>query len=136
MAKFTIEGINDTISLLDNMADVPDELIDDMLIAGGEVAMESLKYSTLAKGVYDTGQLYDSIALGKPSKNKTIDVCFKGTRKNSKTRNAEVAFINEHGAPHKNKPARQFIRKAQEDAADPAVEAAARVFDEYINKLK
>ena len=136
MAKVTIEGINDVITLLDNIADIPDDVIDEMLIAGGEVTKESLKFATIAKGVYDTGELYDSITLGKPKKDKTIDVTFKGTRKNRKTRNAEVAFIHEYGAPSRNIAARQFIRKAHEDAVDPATEAAARIFDDYMKKLK
>lgn len=136
MAKITFEGIDDTISLLDDLANMPDEIIDEMLIAGGEVAAEALRYSTLKEGVFDTGQVYDSITLGKPRKDKTIDVYFKGTRENSKVRNAEVAFVNEYGVPSKKIAPRQFIRKAQEDAAEPATEAATRIYDEYMNKLK
>ena len=136
MAKITFEGIDDTISLLDDLANMPDEIIDEMLIAGGKVAEEALRESTMAAGVYDTGQTFDSITLGKPKKNKTIDVYFKGTRENSKVRNAEVAFVNEYGVPSKEIAPRQFIRKAQEDAAEPATEAATRVFDEYMEQFR
>lgn len=172
MAKLQITGFEEAIDLLDHIANMPDEIIDEMLIAGGEVAAEALRYSTLKEGVFDTGQVYDSITLGKPRKDKTIGVYFKGLRAGAsapatkprksgapkevtteaeaqayidnlksqsvrvRSRNADVAFINEYGAPDKNIPARQFVRKAQEDAAEPATEAATRVFDEYMDKLK
>lgn len=45
-------------------------------------------------------------------------------------RNAEVAFINEFGKH--GQPARPFIKTANEEAADTAVEAAAKVYDKYL----
>ena len=46
------------------------------------------------------------------------------------TRNAEIAFINEYGK--RGVPARNFIRKANEQSAAASTQAAAAVYDKYL----
>ena len=48
----------------------------------------------------------------------------------NKRRAAEVAFVDEFGK--QGQPARPFIQTANEKAADPAIDAAARVYDDFL----
>ena len=55
----------------------------------------------------------------------------KGTRRHgNKRRAAEVAFVDEFGK--RGQPARPFIQTANEKAADRAIDAAARVYDDFL----
>lgn len=46
--------------------------------------------------------------------------------------NSEVAFVNEFGAPGRNIPATQWMLVANEEAADSAVDAAEKVYDNFL----
>lgn len=139
MAELSTNGLETLISDLEELAKMPDEVILDMLTAEGEVVAEGQKtaLSTAYTKGYSKGITARSVTVGKKLK-KTADgraiyVYPKGTRKDgNKRRVAEVAFVNEYGAATRNIPKRLTIRTANEKAADPALQAAARVYDEYL----
>ena len=87
----------------------------------------------MLQGPYYAGDVAKGASLGKPKKTfdgKCVYVSFKGTAHGNRV--AEIAFINEFGK--KNQPPRPFISTANEKHAEAAVEAAAKVYDEYLKK--
>jgi len=139
MADLFTTGLDALISDLEELAKIPDEVILDMLTAEAEVVAEEQKtaFSTAYSKGYSKGITARSVTVSKKLKKtangKAIYVYPKGTRKDgNKRRAAEVAVINEYGAVARNIPKRLTIRTANEKAADPALKAAAEVYDKYL----
>lgn len=139
MANLFTTGLDALISDLEELAKIPDEVILDMLTAEAEVVAEEQKtaFSTAYSKGYSKGITARSVTVSKKLKKtangKAIYVYPKGTRKDgNKRRAAEVAVINEYGAVARNIPKRLTIRTANEKAADPALKAAAEVYDKYL----
>ena len=112
---------------------MPDEMLDNMLQAQADVIEPAQKMKGRAYGVHRTGVTLESIKKGKPKKNndgKAIYITPMGTNADG-NRNAEVAFINEFGK-HGQAP-RPFIRDANEEHADEAVEASAEVYGKWLS---
>ena len=127
-----------------NALEASDYVISQMLDAMADVHVEAQKAKGLSYGVHRTGLALESIKKGKPKRTDDggeISITFGGTRIRghpktktfSKVRNAEVAFINEYGAPARGIMPRPFIRDANEECADEAVEAAENVFSALKN---
>ncbi|MCI8506901.1 MAG: HK97 gp10 family phage protein [Lachnospiraceae bacterium] len=137
---------------LSEIAELPDETAGELLQAQAEIVVEAQKRSAAAHGLVDSGQLQESIRADKKMKAKSgtryVEVYPRGKRKKrtryrmskgdreaGKSRavtNSEVAFIHEYGAPGKHIKAKQWIKKANEGAADQALEAAAAVYNQYL----
>lgn len=135
MPQFKVEGLGELSAALEDMAMLPDEVLDGMLYAEADVVEPAIKAKALAYGVNDTGKLVNSIKRGKVKRSadgRTLSVSAQGsrTRGGITTRNSEIAFLNEYGK--RNVPARPFMRDATEESADEAVQAAERVYDEYL----
>ena len=123
--KFEMEGLDALILGLEELAALPDEVLLEMLEAEAEVIkaaqVRSIQETFSAQR---THQLEQSLKV-----NSTMTP--SGTRENG-VRNAEVAFVEEFGAKNRGIPAHQWMRRANESAADDAVEAAARVYDQHL----
>ncbi|MBQ8389990.1 MAG: hypothetical protein IJX52_03310 [Oscillibacter sp.] len=61
MAKFNAQGIEGLELSLEQFAQIPDDVVEAMLMAGGEVVVEAHKRSIEALGLVDTRKLKDSI---------------------------------------------------------------------------
>lgn len=135
MAQFSVNGLDDLMDDLLAIEELPDETAEKMLAAEAEVVEEAQVYTGMKMGVYRTGETLRSITHGKMKRGKdggrSMYVYPQGTNENG-DRNAEVAFINEYGAPERGIEPRPFIRTANESAADAAVNAAADVYDEFL----
>ncbi|NBI08647.1 hypothetical protein D1641_01255 [Colidextribacter sp. OB.20] len=141
MAKLSVSGIDDLMLSLEEIASIPDDVAAAMLDAEAQVVEEYQLGSaaTMLKGPYSTGQTALSIRRGKMKKGRDgarmVYVSPTGTNDRG-VRNAEVAFINEYGIPKSKgrqaRPGRQFIRIANEKAADPAVAEAEKIYDEFL----
>ena len=84
---------------------------------------------------YSTGQLARSLRISKPYVRKDVrhvKIYFSGYRKrgNTRTSNAEIAFLNEFGTRNIN--ARHFIWVANEKCAEDTTKAAAEVYDRFL----
>lgn len=133
MASFGFSGIEELMAGLNEIAALPDDVAERLLLAEAEVVEKHQKQTGRAMGVYRTGVTLNAISHGKLKKTanggRAIYVTPQGV--NSKgVRNAEVAFINEFGK--KNQRARPFIKTANELCADEAVDAAAKVYASYL----
>lgn len=135
MANLTVNGIAEFELSMAELAMLPDEVLDEMLFAEGEVIKAEQRRSGEKYGVKDTGKTLDSIGFGKirrTSSGKSMSVYPIG-RNAKKDLTAMVAFLNEYG--RKGQRARPFIREANEQGADKAAAAAEKVFENYL-KLK
>lgn len=131
MAIMTTDGMTEFAVAMEEIGYIPDDVLNEMLQAQADVIEPAQKKKGRAYGVHRTGVTLDSIRRGKPKKTrngKAIYVSPEGTNSDG-NRNAEVAFINEFGK-HGQAP-RPFIRDANEEHADEAVEASAKVLNDF-----
>ena len=135
MANFNTIGIDDLALSFEDIAEIPDDIILNMLIAEADIVAAAQKAEARTLGIFETGITADSITFDRKLKiigtKKEIYVYPRGTRNDGNSREiAEVAFINEFGK--KGQPGRPFMLKANEKSADAATEAAARVYDDFL----
>lgn len=136
MAYVSTNGLDELLSDLGSIAEIPDETIFNMLVAEAEVIAPAQAAEARSMGVFDTGKTAASITydrkLTTKDGSKSISVYPKGTRSDGNRRSvAEVAFVNEFGTS--SQPARPFINTANQKSADAAVEAAAAVYDRFLS---
>lgn len=139
MASFNEFGIEELIGSFEKLANIPNEVIDEMCSAAADIAVPAFKAAVPVK----TGQMRDSIKKLKRKNNKTGEPFYvvrpQGTRKpegkaTKGVRNAEVGFVLEYGAPHKHLPALQWMSKTNEQIADQCVKAQFAIYSDYIDK--
>lgn len=160
MANLKLDGFDHLSESLTALENLPDEVAEAMLDAEADVVLEAQRREAAKLGMYagdtthnnfretsatntlpgqtrsySTGELARSLKKGKTKqKNGTRakHIYFSGKRKRGKTTttNSEIAFLNEYGSRTIN--ARNFVRTANEKAADEAVEAAEAVYDTFL----
>lgn len=135
MAELSTSGLDELLDDLGAIAELPDAVVLEMLTAEAEIIAEAQSQEARAMGVLDTGKTAASITFDKRLKVKDSEKCLyvypQGTRSDgSKRRVAEVAFVNEFGK--EGQPGRPFIKTANEKKGDEAVEAAAKVYDQFL----
>jgi len=151
----TTIGLDEFISDLAALAEIPDSVIDGMLNAKADVIEPAQKAQAKAMGVQKTGMTINSIKRTKSVRNKdgrSLEIYPQGNNSKGR-RNAEVAFMNEYGTkgirglkkPRFVKalgkkvtklgrmPARPFIDKANKGAGQNATDSAAKVLDAFIS---
>jgi len=144
MASMTVIGLDELIPDFAALAELPDSVIDDMLLAKADVIEKAQQNAarTMLGGAYYTGTTAGSIKRGKSKKTadgRVIEIKPEGSRsdnvrkgyKKSTRRNAEVAFINEFGK--KGQPARPFIDKANNAAGDEATAKAEKIYHAFVD---
>lgn len=138
MAKVEFKGIDELMLSLQEVAALPDEVIDAMLDARADVVVTAQRESAqrMLTGPHATGATARSIKKGKPKLRdgqRVLYVTPTGSRKRGRAkavRNAEIAYENEYGK--KGVPARNFIRTANETCADAATAAEFEVYSRYL----
>jgi HK97 gp10 family phage protein len=142
MASFKVDGLAELEGFFENMAAMPNDVINKMLHAEADIAVKAQKRTakSMLKGPYahNPVKLAESIVKGKiknTKDGKSLHIVFKGSRKrgNIVTPNAEIAFLNEFGKRGQNP--RPFIKTANEECAEEALDSAGKVFDEFLNSL-
>lgn len=145
MANMSVDGLSVLIDDFAALASLPDDVIDDMLDAGADVIVEAQRSEIQQqwKGPYSMD--ISAKAIKKDKKIRTtkyvgitgryINVYPQGERnRGGKTvRNAEIAFINEYGAPGRGIAARPAIAAANAKSEDKAVEAGEKVYHAYLD---
>lgn len=139
MARFDISDFDRYAFDFNELANLPDSVIEEMLEAEGAIIRNAQSDSakSMLQGPYYKGGVAEAATLGKikrTANGKKVYVTFEGTQHG--TRIAEIAFINEFGKGEPGKknyqPARPFIWTANESHADEAVDAAAKIYDNYL----
>jgi len=159
MATFSASGIEGLELSMQEIAEIPPEVQDDILMAQGEVIKKYQQQEILAKGLVNKGLLKDSICVfQRERKGVRYALVYpdgkRGTRnrkkvtkvyKNSKhgrtydvggdvkdVTNSEVGFILEFGAPKKGIRAYQWMREANEKATEESDAAGVAVYDAWL----
>ena len=142
MAGFRVEGLDELMTSFEQLALLPDHVPMEMLDAEAAVLEDAQrqKARTMLKGPYSAGRVASSVKRLKPKKSSDgyiQRITFEGsiTDKYHKksTRIAEIAFINEFGKS--GQTARPFIQTANEESADEATAAGAKVYDDYLKSM-
>lgn len=133
MAQLSFSGLDDLMLSMQEASEIPDDVAEAMLQAEAEIVERAQIAYGMQMGVYRTGETLASIRPGKMKRGRNggrmIYVTPQGVNDRGE-RNAAVAFINEYGK--RGQPPRPFIAAANEAAATPAVEAAAKIYDEFL----
>ena len=140
MATVEIEGLDALDKMFADAGEIPFEVTSAAIGAMAAVAEAKVKASGEAMGVRDPKSrvhILDKITHTKIKKTDAggySDVTFSGsrTRGRTRTRNAEIAFINEYGK--RGQPARPFIRKAAEEGADAIAAPGKKIIGDWFVK--
>lgn len=138
MAKLELYGFEDLNAAFDRIADIPFEVTEDALDAMAEVAVDKIRSTGESMGVRDPESdvhILDKIKRLKAKETQEggyENITFKGsrTRDNTKTRNAEIAFVNEYGK--RTQPARPFIRQALSAHEDEIYAPGEKIVGDWI----
>lgn len=141
MATVTLAGFDGIDAMFRELGDIPFEVTSEAVLAMAEVGEAAVRSTGSAMGVHDPASdvhILDKITHTKPK--QTDDgavayITFSGsrTRGKTKTRNAEIAFVNEYGK--RNQQARPFIRQAAEQYADQIAAPGEQVLGEWQEKV-
>lgn len=139
MAQLEVDGLNGLLEDLEALAGLPDSVADGILEAEADVIVQAQReeIGRQWKGPYSEGISAGAVKKGKVKEGRagrSITVSPQGSRKRGgkSVRNAEIAFINEYGAPGRGIAARPAIAAANAKAEEAAVEAGERVFNAYL----
>lgn len=132
MAEFKAVGLDELALSLQEIAEIPEDIQDEMLRVQGNIVAQAQRESAQRYGIQRTGILIRSIKPGKVKLdkhgNRVLYVTPVGSRVGGgkKTTNAEIAFLNEYGT--RKQRARPFMRDANERSAEAATQAAADIY--------
>lgn len=145
MASLELLGFDGLDDAFKRIGNIPWEVTDDALQAMAEVEMRKIIQDGKAGGIYDPKSnihILDKIKVNKSKKTDAgghADITFRGTRTRGgkrgearKTRNAEIAFINEFGKA--GQPARPFIKTAIERYTEEIVSPGEKIVGDWIEK--
>lgn len=138
MAQFDSVGLEGLMMSLEELAALPEAVVREMLTAEGEVLKAAqIRSAQKTFSAKRSRQLEASIVVGekllKGKNGPYITVYPQGTRENG-VRNAEVGFVEEFGAPKRDIDPTQWMRIANENATEAAVDAAAQVYDKWLKR--
>jgi HK97 gp10 family phage protein len=142
VGKIKTIGLDELISDMAALAELPGSVVESMLHAKADVIEPAQKKKAQAwlEGKYSQGVTAESIKRGKSKTKKNgMSLIIKpegrrvGPRSRKSRRNEEVAFINEFGK--RGQPARPFIGAANKESEAAATGAAAKVLENFIEKL-
>ena len=140
MGKLSFTGSEALNEALHRISDIPWEVTDQALTGMADVAMQEIRESGLRYGVWDddsTVHVLDKIKANKSRKKDdggAKSITFSGTRTRNgiKTRNAEIAFIQEYGK--RGVPARPFIQEAMTRNTDRISAPGEKILGDWIEK--
>lgn len=138
MARLEVNGFDALMGDFMALASLPDSVTDGILDAEADVVVEAQR-KTMAemwKGPYSTGDTARAVKKTRVRKNssgKYITVYPQG-RNRKRERHVAVAFINEYGK--RGQPGRPAIQTANEKAADKAVAAGEKVYNNFLDSKK
>lgn len=143
MATITLDGFDELSRMLDKLGDVPYDVLSAALDGMAGEAETAVKATGAAYGIRDPESdvhILDKVTHSKPKQTEDggyTYIRFSGSRKRGKknpkrTRNAEIAFINEYGK--KGQPARPFVLQASEQYADKISAPGEKILGAWMEK--
>lgn len=140
MATIDVYGFEDLDSVFKHIRDIPWEVTEDALQEMGAVLIEKVKREGDAMGIRDpesSQHVLDTLTLAKAKKTDAggiQNVTFKGsrTRGRTRTRNAEIAFVNEYGK--RGQQARPFMAQAMKQHEKEIREPGEKRIGDWLEK--
>lgn len=129
-----INGLDKLSDDLYNLAkSVDGELVQDMLDAGAEVAVDEWKKAITDAGHIETGSMHDSVAAKLPKNKNPLarEIYPQGKDKNG-VRNAHKAYILNYGTS--KIAGDEFISKIYQELDQKVYDAEMKVYDEELKK--
>ncbi|MDY6444551.1 MAG: hypothetical protein SPK76_05925 [Bacteroidales bacterium] len=141
MAQISLDGLGEIDRMFRELGEIPFEVTEEALNAMAAVAEEHVRKTGQTMGVRDPESrvhILDTVTHTKPKKSDAggySDVTFSGTRTRgrTKTRNAEIAFINEYGK--RGQAPRPFIKQAAEQGADAIAKPGEEIIGAWFEKV-
>ena len=140
MASFEVYGFDSLEAAFRRIAEIPFDVTAKALDGMAEVAAEAIRTTGETMGVRDPESdvhILDKIKRGKAKQTpeggfETISFSGSRTRGKTRTRNAEIAFVNEYGK--RGQAARPFIGTAMSREEEKIQEPAEKVIGDWIEK--
>lgn len=140
MAELILDGLSAVDEMFAELSDIPWDVTSEALDAMASVAERKVRSSGESMGVRDPESrvhILDKITHTKPKRTESggiSDVTFSGsrTRARTRTRNAEIAFINDSGK--RGQQARPFIRQAAEQGGDEITAPGEKIIGDWFEK--
>lgn len=140
MATLELLGFESLDDAFRRIADIPDDVTTEALDAMAAVAAKKIKASGEAMGVRDPESDVHILDKIQPTKARLsdrggyVDITFSGsrTRGRTRTRNAEIAFVNEYGK--RGQPARPFIGTAMTQGEGQISAPGEKIVGDWIEK--
>lgn len=143
MARFEISGTDIFASGLQDMLDDLPQLRDDILKAEADVIEQYMIQSVTSNGLVRSGVLRqsirqrkrkDSIAVGPDGEHHRYTPSGKRSGANGIVTAGYVGYIHNYGVQSRGIPAREWVEQAVEKGKGPAMDAAEKVYDEFLKK--
>lgn len=140
MAHVELVGFAELDGVFKRLGDIPWDVTNAALNKMGAVGADAVRSTGRAMGVHDPESkvhILDHVIHTKPKQTEDGGVCyvtFKGSRRrgNTKTRNAEIAFVNEYGK--EGQAARPFVRQAGEQYGDEIAAPGEKDIGDWMEK--
>lgn len=140
MARFELTGFDDLCEAYNRIADIPDSVTEEALDKMAEVAETEIRKTGESMDVRDPESdvhILDKIKRKKPKitpEGGYSIITFIGSRLRGKkrTRNAEIAFVNEYGS--RKMKARPFIGTAMSRKEEEIVRPGIDIIGDWIEK--
>lgn len=140
MASLELEGFEDLQDAFRRISEIPFSVTSEALDGMAEVAAAKIKRSGENLGVRDPESgvhILDKIKTNKAKQTQSggyETITFSGSRTRGKirTRNAEIAFVNEYGK--RGQRARPFIGLAMAQNEDAILAPAEKIIGDWIEK--
>lgn len=138
MARLEIDGMDGLDAAFGRIGEIPEQVTIKALDEMASIGLQAIRRRGESMDVRDpesSVHILDKLTTTKATITKSggyKDVTFSGTRTrgNTKTRNAEIAFINEYGK--RGQPARPFIGQAMTENEKKIAEAGGTVLGDWI----
>ncbi len=141
MASLELEGFDSLEDAFRRISEIPFEVTAEALDGMAEVAMKKIKSQGESMGVRDPDSdvhILDKIKANKAKQTQSggyENITFSGSRtrgRGKRTRNAEIAFVNEYGK--RGQRARPFIGTAMTQNEDAILAPAEKTIGGWIEK--
>lgn len=136
MATFDRGNFDDLAVFMDQLANMPDHILDDALNAGADILVDQIKKNarTVLAGPYNKGGVAGGVKKKRPTKSgggRKIPITFEGTQHGERI--GTIAFVNEFGT--KKQKARPFVKQAIEETKESVTRAEEEVINNYIQSI-
>ena len=135
MGRLTVNGLDALSDDFAALARLPDSVVEGILEAEAGVILPAQRAEIEKQWTGPHSLGISSKSVKKDRDGRSLTIYPQGARKRGgrSTRNAEIAFINEYGAPGRHIAARPAIDAANKKKEKEAIDAGERVYNQFLD---